>query len=803
MSSPVVTRTSMLPRLNSPPSLFLVGLLLAVPLVLTAVLVLMTACRKPSPPSEIASGTEPQYVGRETCQRCHRQETLRWSGSHHDLAMQPAADSTIRAPFDSTTVQRAGESALFFRTDSAYYARTEGPDGATQNYPIRYTFGVEPLQQYLVEIPGGRLQALNVSWDTRKKEWFHLYPEEELEPGDPLHWTGRLHTWNTMCASCHSTNLRKNYNPESDTYATKWSEIDVSCEACHGPGSRHVAWARSEEDELADSSRGATRSSGPRHRFKGGHEESAGRDNSYGLTVDLNSADSEAEIQTCAPCHSRRQKISPDSGRDRPGEPFLDHYAPQLLREGLYHPDGQINDEVYVYGSFLQSKMYRRGVRCTDCHEPHSLELRREGNALCTQCHNASSYDRSEHHFHPESSTGARCVNCHMPGKTYMQIDFRRDHSIRIPRPDLSMELGTPNACTRCHTDRSDEWAAKAAQRWYGDLGSDSIHYGEVFAAARARESDAAPSLIQTVRDTGRPRIVRATALSLLGRYSGDQVTKTLREGLRAPSPLMRYAAAGAFRQPSPSRQVSALGPLLRDSVRAVRIEAARTLASVPESAFSSDRLDAFQTAFQEYTRAMKATSERPGSQLNLGVAYQQRGQTQKARDAFQTALRLDSSFVPALMQLARLNNQQGQNEKAETLLRRAVSLRPENGEAHYMLGLLLAEAKGLAEASTHLAKAARLLPDRPRVQYNYGLALQRLGRPKKAATFLQKAHELRPASPDFLYALAVLYAQQNQWQKALPHAQELARLQPRSRRAQGLLQQIRRRMDEEGGSGS
>lgn len=769
------------------------GTLLTILAGLIVSLVLVTSCREADPPSEAVSGAELSYVGRETCQTCHRQETRRWSGSHHDLAMQPASDSTLRASFDSISVRKAGESALFFRSDSASHVRTEGPDGAMQTYPIGYTFGVEPLQQYLVETSGGRLQTLNFSWDTKKKQWFHLYPDEQLESGDPLHWTGRLRTWNTTCASCHSTNLQKNYDPESDTYATTWSEIDVSCEACHGPGSRHVEWARSEHEGAADTSDATKPDAEDAPGTTGRSEDSEYSEGDYGLTVDLDTAYSEAEIQTCARCHSRRQKISTEY---RPGDSFLDHYVPQLLREGLYHPDGQIDDEVYVYGSFLQSKMYQQGVQCADCHNPHSLELRLEGNALCTQCHSSSTYDTPDHHFHPEESSGAQCANCHMPEKTYMQIDDRRDHSIRVPRPDLSVELGTPNACTRCHTDQSDQWAAQATERWYGSLGSDSVHYGEVFAAAREGDPDAATPLIRTARDTGRPAIVRATALSLLNRYSGEQVFRTLRDGLEAPSPLMRRAAIRGLQQLAPSEHISSLGPLLEDSIRSVRIEAARTLTSMEEQ-IPPKRMDAFEDAFDEFERAMRVTSERPESQVQLGQTYQQRDQTQKARDAYQRALRQDSSFVPALMQLARLNNQEGQNDRAESLLRRAVSLRPEHGEAHYMLGLLLAESKGADAAVSPLETAAELLPDRPRVQYNYGLALQQLGQRDKAEAPLKRAHELRPESPDFLYALAVLHVQQNQWQEARPYAEELARLQPRSRRVQRLLQQIQRKTNE------
>lgn len=784
--------------------------------VLWLLLLVLTGCGT-SDPSGQASENEPTYVGRAACAECHQQETRNWRGSHHDLAMQHAADSTVRAVFDSSLVNPGGERARFYREDSVHYVRTEGPDGRVDAFEIAYTFGVEPLQQYLVETDGGRLQALNLAWDVEENEWFDLYPDDTLRAGDPQHWTGRLHTWNTMCASCHSTNLRKNYDPESDTYETQYSEVDVSCESCHGPGSRHVEWARGgasrsspgggeaedaganysdgSESDVGPSTDGATSTGAPRSTGGSDHTDGA-----YGLTVDLDTARAELEIQTCARCHSRRQKLSTEF---RPGDGFLDHYAPRLLDEGLYHPDGQIDDEVYVYGSFLQSKMYRRDVQCTDCHEPHSLELRLEGNALCTQCHSSPKFDTREHHFHPPETAGARCVSCHMPGKTYMQIDFRRDHSIRIPRPDLSAELGTPNACTRCHTDRSEDWAAEAAQRWWGTIGTDSVHYGEVFAPARAHEPSAVEPLVQTASDSARSPIVRATALSLLGRYvTGDRaredaVRTTLRSGLEDPSPLMRRAAVGALRSVPPYRRSALVGPLLTDTMRSVRIEAARVLASAPESAFSAERLDEFEAAFSEYERAMGVTAERPESHMNLAAAYRDRGNIERARREFRTALRLDSTFVPALLEWGRMENQQNRNDRAEELLRRAVNLRPDLGEAHYMLGLLLGETRTrLEEAATHLERAAELLPERPRVQYNYGLAMQRLGRREAAEEALRSAHELSPRTGDFLYALAVLSAQQEDWEAALRWMRELQKVEPSSRRADQLLNQIRSRAE-------
>ena len=334
--------------------------------------------------------------------------------------------------------------STFYRKNGDYFVRTDGPDGKLHDYPIKYTFGWAPLQQYLIEFPGGRLQCLGIAWDNRPAEqggrrWFHLYPDEKIDHKNRLHWTGRDQNWNYQCAECHSTDLQKHYNLETDSFKTTWAEIDVACEACHGPGARHVALAKGQS---------------------GG--QTATRDSGTGLLVDLKDRDggawiidsgtgvpsrrsvprtSHTKIEMCARCHSRRGQIHAEYSH---GNTLGNTHRLSRLEEPLYHSDGQIKEEVYVYGSFIQSSMYRAGVTCTDCHDAHSLRLKAEGNLLCAQCHQAQRYDTVDHHRHPIGSAGATCIACHMPQQAYMVIDDRADHSIRVPRPDLSLKLGTP-----------------------------------------------------------------------------------------------------------------------------------------------------------------------------------------------------------------------------------------------------------------------------------------------------------------------------------------------------------------------
>src|SRR5436190_1938757 len=353
----------------------------------------------------------------------------------------------------------------FFRRDGKFFVHTDGPDGTLADFEIAFTFGVDPLQQYLIELPGGRLQALTIAWDTERKRWFHLYPEEKTPPGDVLHWTGR--------------------------------------------------------------------------------------------------------------------------------------YLPALLTADLYHADGQQLGEVYEYGSFRQSRMYQAGVRCTDCHDPHRLTLAAEGNALCVRCHQsapdtrrfpglrAKSYDSPAHHFHPAGSPSALCVNCHMPARNYMIVHARRDHSLRSPRPDLTVKIGTPNACSGCHADRTPEWAADAVARWYGPARRQETHYGEVIAAGRAGRPGAEEALAQLARDAGHPAIVRATAFDLLKRYGAGSVPASV-AGTRDTDPAVRTAAVASLERVPPEERVPLVAPLLADPRRAVRIEAARVLSAAPLDRFGA-----------------------------------------------------------------------------------------------------------------------------------------------------------------------------------------------------------------------
>jgi Flp pilus assembly protein TadD len=717
------------------------------------------------------------YVGAERCTGCHASAVDAWRGSHHAQAMQQANKSTVLGDFQNRRLTKDGITSSFYLKDGKHYVRTEGPDGKLGDYPVAYTFGVFPLQQYLVPFPNGRFQSLALAWNSRTRQqggqqWFHLYANGQMSHTDPLHWTGRNQTWNYMCAECHSTNLRKNYDLANDSYVTTWSEINVSCESCHGPGSNHVIWAESlkrKSDAKQDSTKGLLvqlKSS------RGGWQLD---ESSNGTTHWKGQPRTRTEIETCAPCHSRRHPIK--SGA-QPGEPFLDAYVPSLLDEDVYFADGQIQEEDYEYGSFVQSKMYHEGVTCSDCHNPHSLALPfKDLNAVCGQCHLLSKFAATEHHHHKTTSAGALCVNCHMPERTYMGIDTRRDHSFRVPRPDFSIAYGTPNACNQCHRNKSPAWAENATARWFGPNRRRESHFVEALDAGRRGLLHAERLLTSLITDSSKPAIARATALSLVSRYLSPGSLPAVQTSLADNDALVRVAALRAL-QPLPEKAREQLAtPLLSDSIRSVRIEAARLLAGLELSQQTHEA--ALRSAISERIESEMVSAERPESHINLGLLYTQMGRLNEAEHELKTALSLDSSHVPALVNLADLYRVQHREAEAERLLEKAITLVPDAAEPIHALGLLKVRSGRQREALDLFAKAATLQPGTTRYAYVYGVALHSYGNVEKAIAVLKDAHERRPADRDVLTALITFQRDRGDVRSAVDYAERLVQLNP------------------------
>jgi predicted CXXCH cytochrome family protein len=701
--------------------------------------------------------------------------------------MQMATPDTVLGDFSGAAFGPPGNRTLFSTAGNRFTIRTKGTDDRVADFEVVYSFGVEPLQQYLIAAPGGRYQAFGVAWDTRPKaqggqRWFDLYPQA-LAPSDPLHWTAPAQNWNFMCAECHSTDLQKNYSQAGDRYDTRWAEINVACEACHGPGSRHVAWARAGERPggTDDPVKGLLVSLDDRGTWmRGATARTAGRDAPPG---------GRPEVETCARCHSRRAPLWPEY---RHGRPIGETHRVSLLDEGLYHPDGQLIGEVYEYGSFLQSRMYAAGVTCSNCHDPHSGELRVQGNGLCGQCHSPEAYGVKAHHFHEPAGEAGQCVTCHMPERTYMVLDGRRDHGFRIPRPDESVAYGTPNACTGCHEGKPAAWAAEAIVRWYGPAARRRASFTGALAAGRARRPDGQTALITVARNPALPPVARATAVALLAAYPGAATDAAVEAAAADPDALVRRASASLLPALEPSVRARLGLVLLRDPVRSVRMESVLPMAAAAGGLSGRDGVQAFERAASEFRTAQLLNADRAEAHLNLGTLEAQLGRPGAAESAFRTAIRVGPAFSPAYIALADLQRAASREGEAEGTLREGLRHQPAAADLRHALGLALVRQGRLKEALGELARAVALEPGEARYAYVHGVALHDAGEPARARRVLAEAAARHPADRPILEALVSYSIQAGDRAGARQWAERLSALAPSDGRAAALLQSLR-----------
>ena len=720
------------------------------------------------------------FTGGKACVECHQKEYRLWKGSDHDNAMAVATDSTVEGDFNNAVFTYGGKQAKFYKRDGKFYVFTEGPGGTAKEFQITHTFGIHPLQQYLIPFENGKYQCLPIAWNTLQKKWFHMagmvYKPEDLKPDNWLYWTNQAQNWNSMCAECHSTNLQKNFDLATKSYHTTWVDININCEACHGPGSAHIEWARLPE---------------------------MGRpqDNNAGLVVKTSKISSRQYVESCAPCHARRSSFGP---YDHSHSEFSNYAAPQLPTTPAYHIDGQFKDEDYEYASFTQSKMYMKDVRCGDCHDAHSLKRKFEGNALCLQCHKADDYNGFNHHFHKQKGEtgtsfvnkrgerlgpgdGSLCRDCHMPGQYYMGVDKRFDHSLRIPRPDLSIKLGTPNACINCHDDKTNEWALQFINKWYGE--KKKPHYGTILADAFAGKAGADSGLLKIINSNLYPEIIRATAIGYLAAYQSPKAREAVQRALNDPDPLLRRSAAENIETADSATLFRSLAPLLNDPIRSVRMEAANQLITFRKSTFNEIQYKAFLKDLDEYRQSQEYVADFPSARYNLGNYYMKLNDINKAEENYREALTIDNLFFPAKNNLAMIYYREGKTDQAIVLFKDMIANNPGVTEGYYYLALVYGEMKRYDEAIALLETASGKSAAHARIFYNLGLLYQMTGQLGKSESTLAKGVTMEPQNYDLLYALCTFYLQQKQNAKAAVYAQRIAELFPQNPVGKQLLQ--------------
>lgn len=704
-----------------------------------------------------------QWVDEQQCQGCHADAVKAWRGSHHQLAMQPATADTVLGDFSAAPLQNDVETTQFRQSGDQFWINAQGADGQGADFKVAYTLGLEPLQQYLLALPDGRLQAHGAAWDTDKQRWFHLYPKQGVDHRHPLHWSGSQQNANAMCIECHTTGFSRGFDATGQRFASQWQALGVGCQSCHGPASNHVQWAKGESTALAN----------------------------HGFALDLLSSGNQAEVETCARCHSRRSQLGGEAAADAP---LYDTYLPAGLSESLYEVDGKIKDEVFEYGSYVQSRMHTAGVRCSDCHEPHSAELRLSGNAVCTQCHNpqaqprrpgiqasgllAKDYESPAHHRHAAGSAGAQCSSCHMPGKWYMQVDYRHDHSFSVPNPAQAKALGHSDACLGCHVEKPAEAIIQAFTDWYGQPPARDGGYAQALAAARAGAPGAAAGLLSQLARRDLPGLRKAALLAELPRYPSSKALQVALLGLQHPDPAVRLAAIEALPALAAPQQLAQLLPaMLSDGRRAVRLATTWQLLQLPQALRPVG--SAWQRAISDYEASQRSQLDRAEALSNLATLYQMTGRLQQVEPLLRQALQRDPVFHPARLMLVQHLEQLGQVQAARNLLQQALQEYPHEASLQHAFGLLLVRRGEQDEALRHLERAIQL--DSKNVDYAYVLAVawHDRGRSGDAIELLRRQLEAQPDNRQVRMALVSYLGAQGRAEEVRRLRKELRDINP------------------------
>ncbi|MGI9274065.1 MAG: multiheme c-type cytochrome [Endozoicomonas sp.] len=712
----------------------------------------LLACLLPSLQTASAKLQDSGFTGSKACASCHQPQYQDWFSSQHRTALQQPQEDSVFGDFNDSRFLYNGVTSRFFREKDQFLVQTDGPDGQLKTYKVKYTIGDYPLQQYLIEYQGGRLQTLGIAWDTRPQKeggqrWIHLYPDQQIEFSSPFHWTSNQQNANLNCLECHTTGYQKNYDEKTSSYHTQWQESGAGCESCHGSGQRHIDWASGVKSEYRNKGLAVDLSDSNLWHFP--------RDATIAQPLTSNP---QQQIETCGQCHSRRQQIAASTPVNKP---LTDSFMPELLRDVLYEDDGQIKEEVFVYGSFKQSKMFQAGVTCSNCHNPHSNKLKAPGNQICAQCHLPSKYDTVTHTFHKPGTRGSQCVDCHMPEKTFMVVDPRRDHSFKTPRPDLSVSIGSPNACVLCHTDKDNAWAATSLDGWLGKEWRNRPEFGTAFHAAKTGTQDAIPKLEAVIADKDYAPMIRASALDRMEPYLSTETLPLIRANLKDPDPLVRLGALGALNNLPVQYKPDLLLPLLDDKSRMVRQQVGKLLADVPATQLSEPQRAKRQTAVVDYIDAQRLSADRAPARMNLGQLYRAMNQYHQAEAEYLEAIRLEPYTAPAYVNLADLYRHQGRQDKEQNILQQGLGQEPGSAELNHAMGLLLVRQKQYRKALVYLKSAADFAPGNSRYVYVYGVALHTVGDKAQALEVLRQALRRFPQNAEIGAAIRAYTASQ------------------------------------------
>ncbi|MCM2678225.1 multiheme c-type cytochrome [Echinimonas agarilytica] len=708
------------------------------------------------------------FVGSGQCVSCHEQEHEQWQASDHAKSMLPATAQSVLGRFDSIETTFHELTFKPYQKGDEFWVDTVTRSGKVEAFKVAYVFGHFPLQQYVIDIGDGHLQAHNVAWDSRSKQeggqrWIHLQPNEKITIEHPFFWQGAYQNLNSRCAECHTTNYEKNYDVATNSYQTTWSEVNVACETCHGPASKHVTLANKDAISAQQMGFDFDLAKPLNWTYEAGSRTAV-------ATGEVN----EQHISMCGSCHSRRTSMGPL--QSSAAQSYHEQFRISNLSDNLYYADGQILDEVFVVGSFLQSKMHEKGVTCSNCHNVHTGKVRSQTNGLCSQCHMPSEFDVKEHHGHEPDSEAAQCVTCHMPENTYMVVDDRRDHSFKVPRPLLADAIGSPSVCQSCHEDKDATWAADEIKTWNGK----TVHSDWPLANAHARmmRPNAEQELMRYIKDDELPGIVRATLYEQLAHYANERTLNEASEGLSDSDPLVRRAAAEVYRGTPQEMRWQALSPLLEDPNLQVRASVTAMLADIQPIAPAHIK-PVLNQAIAEYRETFSQIMDMPSSHVALALLEQQLGQQKLAKTHYLNALRIDPYYIAAMVNLADIYRNEGDAKNEQAQYEAALKVAPDSAAVQHGFGLFMLRQKRYDESLKYLFEATQQVGAIPQYSFVYAVALDHQGQKGKAIDVLQEATSEWPGQYQLLTTLVSYLQQQNRTSEIMAPLQQLIRLAP------------------------
>lgn len=678
------------------------------------------------------------FTGSASCRECHAKFYELWDTSHHAKAMQPftpelATDITTMP--ESVTIK---DKAYQYGSDETGGWVTETfPDGTSKKHLIAYTLGGKNMYNFMTLLERGRLQILPLAYDRNDHRWFdntsdmlikrHFSEEEAINLS--LDWTDRQWAFNTACFDCHVSQLKKNYDVETDSYMTEWGEPGIGCETCHGPGEEHIRVCK-------EAGEGNVPKDLKLLRWK----------------EDMNAKQRD---ESCAACHAKHQPIS-DSFE--PSDRFFDHYDLTAYENTDYFADGRDDGENYTYTLWLANPCMQAGeLECTYCHTSSGrFRFKDEPNKSCLPCHAQRVANVEKHSHHAKDSKGSQCNSCHMPMTRFTSMN-RSDHSFRPPTPATTIEFNSPNACNLCHKDKDAQWADKNVREWHGEHGQDkALKRGHMIKSAREDDWRQLPEILAYMETDDCGPVTTVSLLRLLPNCQNPDKWPAILKQADDKDPWVRSAAAFSLTyEPTPETTDLLLG-MLTDDFRVVRHRATEALLARGFARTEAAQTDTRWTkAVKEYEGSLGLWADRWSSHFNKGIFYENIGKPQLALDSYEKSISLRDDVAGPLINAAMSYARQGNMPKATTLITKALKAEPENAMVNVNAGLLEAELGDIVQAEKHFRAALAANPGAAQAAFNLGIMLCNRGDTDEGLEMARTAMDRDRMNPRYLNTYA------------------------------------------------